>query len=73
MSKNDRKYPYSYHPGIMDLCDPTVIRGEAIEQYARVRIARKFFPSMYPKAFVMIQDEQGNVQSVWRAALRREV
>ena len=67
-----KRYPYTYNPGLMDATDPTVIRGRAIARGSRVRVAREFNPPMFPGVFRMIQDKDGNVQSVFKFALRRE-
>ena len=67
-----KKFPWSYHPGLAYLSDPTIIRGKRIATCARVRIARELFPPMLPtKVFVVIEDENGNAQSVYRRAIRR--
>jgi hypothetical protein len=67
-----KTFNWIYNPGIMDLCSPNVIIGQAIAAQSHVRIAREKFPLMLPtKRIVFIEDKQGNVQSVWRAALER--
>ena len=67
--KRRKTFAWIYRPGLMDKCDPAVIRGRAIETGSRVRIAREHFPHMLPRAFVVIEDRAGNLQSVWRKAL----
>jgi hypothetical protein len=65
-----KAFNYEYSPGILDRITPTVIRGKAIATSARVRIAREFNPPMYPtKVFCMIEDVNGNVQSVYKKAV----
>ncbi len=65
-----RGFNYIYRPGIHDLTDPTVIKGQAIKVGAWVRKARELKPPMYPtKVFCVIEDLNGNVQSVYKAAV----
>ncbi len=64
-------FPWVYCPGFLDRIDPTVIKGTAIMKGQRVRVAREFNPPQYPSIFRMIEDTHGNVQSVYKAALRR--
>jgi hypothetical protein len=71
MTIKTKSFPWIYAPGLMDACDPTVIKGAPIARYARVRIAREAFPPQLPKVFVIIEDKAGNLQSVWKAALTR--
>lgn len=65
-----RKHTFVYKPGLMDACDPAVIRGHAIEPGSPVWIVRKR-PHMLPTCFQVIRDAHGNVQTVWRYALVR--
>ena len=66
-------FPWEYHPGVLDLCNPTIIIGKAIARGARVRIAYEHAPRMlgWTKTFACIQDEHGNVQNVFKRALQR--
>ena len=68
-----KRYLYTYLPGILDLTDPTVIRGQAIAKGARVRIARELSPRMkgWTRTFCTIQDIHGNVQNVFRKAVTK--
>ena len=63
------KKQYVYAPGILDHCDPNVIRGSAIERGAIVTISRKDRPYMLPPCFTPIVDKSGNVQIVFKKAL----
>jgi hypothetical protein len=68
------KGTHTYHPGLMDLTSPTVIQGKPIEKGAEVRIMRggRNQEKLDPLGkLVWIQDANGNVQSVWKAALKR--
>lgn len=65
-----RGFRYHYLPGIADLAHPTAIKGQPIKSGAWVRLAREFNPPMYPtKVFCMIEDLNGNVMSVYKAAV----
>lgn len=66
-------YNYIYQPGFMDVCDPIVIRGKAIQPGTRVRISRNQRPPMFPAYFVVIVDERGNVQHCFKSALVRRI
>jgi len=61
---------YTYAPGTMDLFDPTVLKGTPIKRYSVVTVSRKLRPYMLPPCFVVIQDEQGNTQTVFKRALQ---
>lgn len=69
-----RSFNWVYRPGISDIVDPLVRRGSPIAQGSRVRIAREEHPVSprgWSRVFVVIQDQQGNLQTVWKRALTR--
>lgn len=62
-----------YRPGLMDLCDPTVLRGKPIAKGAEVRIVQggRGQKKVDPLGkIVYVQDADGNLQSVWKAGLQ---
>lgn len=66
--------PY-YHPGLMDLTDPNVIRGRPIRPGAFVRVTRggRGQPKVDPLGrIVWVEDDEGNEQSVWKKALHSQ-
>jgi len=65
------KTEYTYNPGILDLTDPTVLRGNAITRGSRVTVSRKHRPYMLPSCFAVIEDAKGNRQVVFKRALRK--
>ena len=70
MTPKVKRFNYTYHPGTLDRFDPTIIKGERIKVGAKVRLAREFNPPMFAtKVFCMVEDEAGNVQSVYRMAV----
>lgn len=58
---------YEYRPGLLDLHDPTVIRGKPIKPGAIVTIVKAVGDPL--NWFVYVVDEAGNEQSVFRRAL----
>jgi hypothetical protein len=61
-----KTFTWVYRPGIMDIVDPMVIKGQAIQEGSKVRITKRI-----GKAFTWIEDQKGNEQSVWKRALQR--
>lgn len=65
------KMRYIYSPGITDLINPTIVKGQAITPGSVVSVSRKMRAYMLPSVFACIVDDRGNVQNVWRKALRK--
>jgi hypothetical protein len=59
---------YRYEPGLLDTYRPIVIRGRPIAAGAMVRIERDHVDPL--GRLVWVADEMGNIQSVFRRALR---
>ena len=70
---NTKRFPWEYHPGILDMLHPTIIVGNAIARGSRVRIAYEHAPRMigWMRTFACIMDANGNVQNVFKRALIR--
>lgn len=63
------KGTHTYRPGVMDLASPNVIEGRPIARGAHVRIVEK---KVDPHGMIVhVQDDQGNIQSVWKKGLQR--
>jgi len=61
---------YVYSPGIMDRCDPMILKGVAIEPGSIVRRRRKPGDKHFHSAiWVWIEDIHGNLQSVYKNAI----
>jgi BRCA1 C Terminus (BRCT) domain len=73
ISAIERKRPFKstheYHPGLMDISSPNVIEGRPIEPGSPVRIYSQKGEVDPLGKLVWIEDEHGNRQSVWKAAL----
>jgi len=71
------RFPWIYRPGVLDLCEPLTHgcpRGRAIERNARVRgVTRYYGPNMrgWSHTFAVVEDADGNRQTVFRRALQR--
>jgi hypothetical protein len=65
------KRNYLYLGSMRDMLDPTMLKGWPIEPGTPVSVSRKLRPRMLPPCFAVIVDKAGNVQTVWKASLRR--
>lgn len=61
---------YRYCPGFLDLTNPRIIAGQAIEPDSKVTITKTRLDPC--NLFVFIEDLQGNRQSVYRKSLISE-
>jgi len=61
-----KTFSWVYRPGIMDVVDPMIIKGQPIKAGEKVRVTKRI-----GKAFTWIEDQNGNEQSVWKRALWR--
>ena len=58
---------YVYRPGVIDRFTPVMIKGKQIQPGSKVIVTERL-----GRAFAYIRDEQGNEQSVFQLALRKE-